>query len=149
MASPLSSSTVVSHRILSLHHPPLNRSLVFVKPKLPFSRTVSRDLRMRLHSETTNYGDKVGFIALERCHTWVRYKVPNFAFWIFVFSSAGTYTFFNRFKVEPFGRSWIKESRESSCNDPDTSSSVVSIALVWSRLCVHLTCRGGSLLSGH
>ncbi|KAH0880728.1 hypothetical protein HID58_068122 [Brassica napus] len=58
MASPLSSSTVVSHRILSLHHPPLNRSLLFVKPKLPFSRTVSRDLRMRLHSETTNYGDK-------------------------------------------------------------------------------------------
>ncbi|KAF3605424.1 hypothetical protein DY000_02050484 [Brassica cretica] len=58
MASPLSSSTVVSHRILSLHHPPFNRSLLFVKPKLPFSRTVSRDLRMRLHSETTNYGDK-------------------------------------------------------------------------------------------
>ncbi|CAF2101225.1 unnamed protein product [Brassica napus] len=58
MASPLSLSTVVSHRILSLHPPPLNRSLLFVKPKLPFSRTVSRDLRMRLHSQTTNYGDK-------------------------------------------------------------------------------------------
>ncbi|CAG7877477.1 unnamed protein product [Brassica rapa] len=58
MASPLSLSTVLSHRILSLHPPPLNRSLLFVKPKLPFSRTVSRDLRMRLHSQTTNYGDK-------------------------------------------------------------------------------------------
>ncbi|KAG5398569.1 hypothetical protein IGI04_020383 [Brassica rapa subsp. trilocularis] len=58
MASLLSLSTVVSHRILSLHPPPLNRSLLFVKPKLPFSRTVSRDLRMRLHSQTTNYGDK-------------------------------------------------------------------------------------------
>ncbi|AAF35418.1 hypothetical protein [Arabidopsis thaliana] len=58
MASPLSSSTVVSHRLFFLHPSPLNRKFLFVKPKLPFNRTNSGDFRMRLHSTSSKTGTK-------------------------------------------------------------------------------------------
>ncbi|KFK38895.1 hypothetical protein AALP_AA3G174800 [Arabis alpina] len=50
MASPSSSSTVVSHRVFTLHTSSLGRRFLFVKPKLPITRTNSEDIRMRLHS---------------------------------------------------------------------------------------------------
>ncbi|CAH2053627.1 unnamed protein product, partial [Thlaspi arvense] len=75
MASPLSSSTVASHRILSLHPSPLNRRLLFVKPKLPISRTVSGDFRMRLHSTSRNSGAKE---LIPSCNSSIDSKLNTF-----------------------------------------------------------------------
>ncbi|XP_010503082.1 PREDICTED: peptidyl-prolyl cis-trans isomerase CYP37, chloroplastic-like isoform X2 [Camelina sativa] len=57
MASPLSSSTIGSHRILFLRPSPLNRRSLFVKPKLPFNRTNYGDFRMRLLSTSSKIGN--------------------------------------------------------------------------------------------
>ncbi|CAN8269298.1 unnamed protein product [Cochlearia groenlandica] len=54
MASPLSSSTVVSNRFLFLNATPHNRRLLFAKPKSLCNRTDSRDLRTRLGSKHRN-----------------------------------------------------------------------------------------------
>lgn len=58
MASPLSSSTIVSHRFFFLKPSPLNRRSLFIKP---INQTNSGDFRLRLQSTSNKIGTKVGF----------------------------------------------------------------------------------------